>query len=531
MTVSLRPLTRQIVRRRRIEAAQAKVAEDQSTLEEQRAACTASFATFLRAAWPQVERRPLVWGWHNDAMCEHLEAVTRGDIKRLLITVPPGSTKTLTVQVMWPAWEWICDQHPRSDAFPDGFRPDIGYIFASYQANLARRKSLLCRQLMETHWYRELFGDRWMPNTAQWSASMFRNNKGGWRLATSVGGEATGEHPDRQVFDDPTKPQDVLGGTQGNTKLVLENVKTWWTQTMSLRKADESAARIGIAQRIHELDLPGILIKEGGYEELRIPMHYEPKFHTQTVLKRDAAGAPVKAWEDPRKEAGELMCPARFSADECATRKKDLGPQGYAAQEQQRPAPSGGALYKRHYFKHWVVRPREGVWIIAGDCTFKNLDTSDWVALQVWVSMAPNFYLIDEVRERLDVLETCQAILSLRSRYPKVGATIIEDAANGPAVVQIMSRTVPGMELVPTGGGKYARANATSVYHASGNVYLPPEDRNPWVQDYIEEHLSFPVGAYDDRVDAQSHAIVKLSEGMVDYSQMIASMRGLGVET
>lgn len=528
--MSLKSLTRRIVSRRRIEAEKAEAAQDESGLAEQREKYAGSFAAFVRAAWPNVVKQPLVWGWHNDAMCEHLEAVTRGDLKRLLITVPPGSTKTVTVQVMWPAWEWICDQHPRTDSCLDGRRPDLGYIFAAYQAPLSRRKSLLCRQLMESNWYRELFGDRWMPNPAMWSATMFKNNKGGWRLATSVGGEATGEHPDRQVFDDPTKPQDVLGGTQGNTKLVLENVWTWWTQTMSLRKASEATARIGIAQRIHEADLPGRIIKAGGYEELRIPMHYESKFHCSTVLKRDADGTAVKIWEDPRTDDGELMCPERFSEAECATRKKDLGPQGYAAQEQQRPAPAGGALYKRHYFKHWTARPLGGVWIISGDCTFKALDTSDYVALQVWCSVAPDFYLIDEVRERMDVLETCQAIISLKSRYPKVGATIIEDAANGPAVVQIMSQTVPGMELVPTGGGKYARANATSVYHASGNVYLPQLERAPWVQDYMEEHLSFPVGAFDDRVDAQSHAIVKLSEGMVDYAAMIESMRGLGIE-
>ncbi|NIR31719.1 MAG: phage terminase large subunit [Gammaproteobacteria bacterium] len=469
-------------------------------------------------------------GWHVDAIVEHLEAVTRGDIRHLLINVPPGSTKTLTVQILWPAWEWICNQHPRNERSPDGFRPDVKYMFATYEADLARQKSLKCRELMESAWYQALFEERWQPNPAQWGAGLFANDKGGWRLATSVGGKATGMHPDRQVFDDPIKPQDVLGGTKGKTKIVLENVWTWWTQTMSTRKADEHTARIGIMQRIHESDLAGRIIKEGGYEVLRIPMHFESKFPCRTVLRRDAQGEPEKIWEDPRSEEGELMCPARFSVDECAQRKKDLGPQGYAAQEQQRPAPAGGALYKAHYFKHWRVRPLGGTWIIVGDCTFKQLDTSDYVALQVWCAQAPDFFLIDQIRERMDVLETCEAIITLRSRYPQVGATIIEDAANGPAVVQIMQRTVPGMELVPTGGGKYARAHASSVPHASGNVYLPPLERAPWVQDYIEEHLSFPVGAYDDCVDAQSHAIMKLSQGMMDYEKMLETMRGLGVE-
>jgi len=527
--VPLRHSTRRIVRRRR-DAIAGTQALDTAALDEERERCTQSFAAYIKAAWPHVEPKRLVWGWHHDAIVDHLEAVTSGDIKYLVINVPPGSTKTLSVQVFWPAWEWICDRHARSDEFPTGFRPDMKYLFATYESGLARQKSLLCRQHMESDWYQSLFAGRWQPNRAQWGVELFGNRQAGWRLATSVGGRATGTHPNRQIVDDPTKPQDVLAGTGSSTKVALANTQTWWTQTMTTRKADANTARIVIMQRLHESDLAGHIIKEGDAEVLRIPMHFESKFPCRTVLRRAPSGEPEKTWEDPRADEGQLMCPELFDEQECAKRKKGLGPQGYAAQEQQRPAPAGGALYKQHYFKHWTARPIGGVWIIAGDCTFKALDTSDWVALQVWCAQAPHFYLIDEIRERMGVLDTCKGILTLKSRYPQVGAVCIEDAANGPAVVEIMKKRVPGIRLVPTGGGKYARANATSVYHASGNVFLPPLERAPWVQDYIEEHLSFPVGAHDDRVDAQSHAIVHLSEGMADFEKMLATMRELGIE-
>ena len=513
------------------QSAREKQRQHREALAEERERCTRSFAAFIRAAWRQIEPRPVVWGWHMDAMVEHLEAVTAGELKRLLINVPPGSSKTLTVQVFWPAWEWICDQHKRTADFPTGFRPDIKYIFGTYGDALARDKALKCLQLVETSWYQTLFRERWQPDSMQWGASKFANRQGGWRLATSVGGQGTGQHADRKIVDDPTKPQEALSGTMSATKIALENTWTWWSQTMALRNTSADTANVIIMQRLHERDLAGRLLAEGGYEALCIPMHYEPHhpLAKPTVLKRDAHGQPVRTWKDPRTREGELMCPARFSEADCAQRKRDLGDTGYAAQEQQRPTPAGGRLYKRSDFGHWRVVPSEGTWAISGDCTFKEIDSSDWVVLQVWIASAPNFYLIDQVRDRLDVLQTCDAIASLRAKWARVREILIEDAANGPAVVQIMRRTLPGLKLVTPLGGKAARANASAAYHRSGNVLLPPADRCPWVHDYIEEHTSFPFGAHDDQVDAQSQAINHLAGDMLDYEKMVATMRQLGI--
>jgi predicted phage terminase large subunit-like protein len=493
--------------------------------------CTHSFRAFVRAAWRHVEPRPLVWGWHLEAMIEALESVTRGQIRRLVINVPPGSSKTLLVQVLWPAWEWICDQHPRSDAFPDGYRPDLKYIFATYSDKLALDKSLKCRRLVESVWYQTLFAERWSRDPVQWSASKFQNDRGGWRLATSVGGQGTGQHADRKVVDDPLKPQDVLGGSQRAHKVALENAWTWWTQTMSTRNTGAETAEIVIMQRLHHMDLAGRLIAAGGYEVLCIPQQYEPQhpFQRPLVLERDEDGEPVRVWHDPRSEVGELMCPERFSAAECAKRKRDLGDQGYAAQEQQRPSPAAGGIYKRADFQFWTIRPHGGIWMMSCDCTFKDVNTADYVVLQVWCALGANFYLIDQVRERLDVLATCQAITTLRAKWRDIGTVLVEDKANGPAVITILKNTVPGIQPVTPEGGKESRANATASYHRAGNVHLPDPSIAPWVHDYIEEHTSFPFAAHDDQVDAQSQALTHLASQVTQFEKMLATMRQLGV--
>lgn len=503
-------------------------------LEELRERCTSSFREFVREAWPAIDKQPLIWGWHIDAIAEHLEAVTRGHIRYLLITVPPGSSKTSLVQILWPMWEWCCDQHARVPGFDTGYRPDIKYIFATYEAELARDKSLACRQFAESYWYQKLFGDRWTRNDEQWGKSIWSNTEGGFRMATSVGGRATGKHANRKVLDDPIKAQAAGGGHRTASKAELEEAWAFWSQTMVTRDVDKYTAEVVIMQRLHELDVAGRLIEEGAFEVLCIPQRFEASHPYQrvTVLQRDAEGVPVRTWKDPRTEDGELMCPERFPLDSCDTRARRLGPNGYAAQEQQRPSPAGGGIFKRDWFKFWTAMPKGGVAVLSADCTFKDEDTSDFVALQVWLALMPDFYLLDQVRDRLNVLATSQALVTLRNKWAhltNITATLIEDKANGAAVATILKQKVPGIVLVEPLGGKVARANAASVYHASGNVYLPDPARHPWVHDFIEEHTSFPVGAYDDQVDAGTQALNYLGKGAVDFKRMLETMRKMGI--
>jgi predicted phage terminase large subunit-like protein len=360
---------------------------------------------------------------------------------------------------------------------------------------------------------------------------MQANDKGGWRLATSVGGAATGQHADRKVGDDLLKPQDVIAGNLDGAKVALENAWTFWTQTMGSRNTGPHTAEVLMMQRIHELDPVGRIQNDPSWTQLCIPQKFEPKHPLLrvNVLRRAPTGEPTHTWFDPRTEDGELMCPERFPIETVRQAELDLGPVGFAAQHQQRPSPAGGSIYAREHFKFWRVMPRSGEWGMSVDCTFKEVAGTDFVSLQVWCLVLGDFYLIDRINERLDVLGTCSAITTLRAKHTQVRDIWVEDAANGPAVVQLLARSVPGLELVKPLGGKVVRANASASYHRSGNVYLPDPALAPWVEDYIRQHVLFPFGDHDDDVDAQSQAINKLAEHAIDVTRMLENMRAMGV--
>src|SRR5579871_3987614 len=154
---------------------------------------------FISLAWRQVEpARPFFSGWHIDAIAEHLEAITYGNLNRLVITIPPGCMKSLTACVFWPAWVWT-------------FKPETKWIYASYSMGLSQRDNLRMRRLLETDWYQQRWSNTFKPLRDNWGAIKFMNDHAGFRLCTSTDGTVTGEHADVQVCDDPIKPQDARG--------------------------------------------------------------------------------------------------------------------------------------------------------------------------------------------------------------------------------------------------------------------------------------------------------------------------------
>jgi hypothetical protein len=212
---------------------------------------------FVRQAWPIVESAPFIDGWHIRAICAHLEAVTRGDILKLLINVPPGCSKSLLTCVFWPAWEWVNN-------------PTLRLFFASYDQRLSTRDSVKCRILIGSQWYQANWGERFQFTGDQNQKTYYENNRGGYRLATSVGGHGTGEHPDRIVIDDP---HDVRGS---ESEAERQSAHGWWNLTMGARGVSRSARRVIIMQRLHQDDLSGRVLDQGGFEHICLPMRYEP---------------------------------------------------------------------------------------------------------------------------------------------------------------------------------------------------------------------------------------------------------------
>jgi predicted phage terminase large subunit-like protein len=463
---------------------------------------------FVRQAWLIVEpSTPFVPGWHIDAIIEHLEAVSRGLIRNLLINVPPRHMKSLLVSVFWPAWEWITF-------------PQRRWLFSSYAASLSIRDSVKCRRLIESPWYQSRWADRYALTGDQNTKGRFDNNRSGYRIATSVEGSATGEGGDRIVCDDPHNVKEAESDS------VRKGTLDWFDVVMSTRVNDpKTVAKVVVMQRCHEQDLSGHLLEQGGFEHLSLPAEYEGTKCVTSI-----------GWVEPREELGELLWPERFGPTEIVDLKRSLGSYAAAGQLQQRPSPSEGGLFKRNHWRYWqfpnsnlppveVRLPDGSVQSIAPtaiysydeliqswDCAFKDLETSDFVVGQLWGRSGPNYYLVEQVRGRMDFPATLRAVATMTNRYPHAMGKFIEDKANGSAVIQVLSHHISGIIPVTPEGGKVARAAAVSPLVEAGNVFLPHPQLGPncgWVPGFIEECASFPNGKHDDQVDSMTQALLR----------------------
>jgi hypothetical protein len=353
---------------------QSLLAKPNFRLKVEREYASRRLREFVRQAWHVVEpSTPFVPGWHIDAITDHLEAISRGHIRNLLINVPPRHMKSLLVSVFWPAWEWIT-------------WPERRWLCSSYASSLSIRDSLQCRRLIESPWYQARWGHIFSLTSDQNAKSRFDNNRSGYRLATSVGGSVTGEGGDRIVCDDPHKVDEVVSDSLRKAAI------DWWDIAMSTRVNDpKTSAMIIVMQRCHQRDLSGHLLEKGNFEHLCLPAEYEGPSRMTSI-----------GFSDPRTELGELLWPDRFGIKEIADLKISLGSYAAAGQLQQRPSPAGGGIFKRHWFRYFqpagmnlrpiVVRLSDGSTtsinamevpyhmdeqLQSWDCSFKDIDTSD----------------------------------------------------------------------------------------------------------------------------------------------------------
>ena len=474
-----------------------------------------SLRAYIEQAWPIIEPgTPFTRGWHIDAIAAHLEAVSRGEIRKLLINMPPRHMKSLAVSVFWPTWEWIT-------------RPEIGWLFASYAMSLAVRDSVKCRRIIESPWYQGRWGQIYQLTGDQNVKSRYENTRSGYRLSLSVDSAVTGEGGDRLVVDDPNHVREA------ESDAVRSATLTWWKEVMSTRVNDpRTATKVVVMQRVNEEDLAGYLLaEEGDWEHLCLPAEYEPKpqIHVSKI-----------GWSDPRKEAGELLWPQRFGPLELADLKKTLGSYGVAGQLQQRPSPAGGGMLKRFWWRYWcypgqalppvsVRLPDGGVASIKAiplpakfdetiqswDATFKDTKASDYVVGQVWARKGSDKFALDQVRARLDFPATVAAVRGLTAAWPEARLKLVEDKANGPAVIATLKHEIAGIVPVSPQGSKEARAAAVSPDIEAGNVYLPHPAIAPWVDGFIEECAAFPASRNDDQVDGMTQALIRIGAGRV----------------
>lgn len=406
--------------------------------------------------------------------------------------------KSLVVSVFWPAWMWL-------------LKPTWRAIFSSYAMDLAVRDSVRCRDLIESDWYQATFRPGWRLSSSQNAKSWFVNTAGGSRFSTSVGSRGTGFRGDCVVVDDP------LNASDAHSQLAREGSVRWWNKTMSSRLNDpRTGSRVIVGQRLHEEDLTGHALARGGYEHLCLMTEFEPERRSTTSI----------GWTDPRSERGELLFPTLFTAEVVADAKIDLGADGFAGQHQQRPAAAEGSIFKRRWWRFWlpkgVTAPPVTVLLDDGtlfecetvvlpdqfdevaqswDMTFKDTSGSDFVCGGVWGKLKAERYLLDAVHDRLSFTATCTALEKTHTAWPHARRILVEDKANGPAVISALKSTIPGLVPIEPEGGKIARANAVSPLVEAGNVILPHPKLMKWVDGMISELSDFPFGAHDDWVD------------------------------
>lgn len=456
------------------------------------------FRDFVEQAWHIVEPiAPFKGGWHIDAMCEHLEAQTRGQIRNLLINVPPRTSKSTLVSVLWPAWEWIRN-------------PGQRYLTSSYALSLAIEHSVNMRRVVESEWYQARWSDRYKLAGDQNAKLKFDTDKRGYRITTAVDAGGTGRGGGRIVCDDPHNSRSAESATE------RQAVIDWWQLVMSTRGNDpKTVTRTVVMQRVHEGDLSSFVLKEGTYEHLMLPMEFEPARRSRTSL----------GFEDPRTTDGELLQPERFGPEEVASLKKQLGSYGAAGQLQQRPAPADGAMLERKWFnRRWkepgapdieglelrlLPKVFSGGIIIVVDCSFKETKDTDRVAMEVWGYHPPDRFLLDIKWDRMSFPTTVRTFVDLCNKWPQARTRLIEDKANGPAVIAVLKNKVSGLIPVEPLGSKEARVAAVSPEIEAGNVWLPAN--HPMVGDMVEEAAFFPRGTHDDFVDAMAYAILRLS--------------------
>jgi predicted phage terminase large subunit-like protein len=447
-----------------------------------------SLRRYVEQAWPILEPEvAFLSNWHIDYLVEHLEAVTKGHITRLLVNMPPRYMKSLLVSVLWPTWEWIQAPHRR-------------WVFASYAEALSSKHSVDRRTILQSPWYQNRWRDRVTLASDQNVKNEFSNTRRGHMIATSIGGSITGKGGSRIVVDDPHNPM------QAESDVQREAALSYFSRTLSTRLDNKNDdAIVVVMQRLHERDLAALCL-DLAFTHVCLPA--EAEVATRFVFPRSSRVY--------NRAPGDALWPQREGPAVLAKQKVALGSAAYAGQYQQRPAPAGGLLFHPEWFQFYDELPRVDTWLQSWDMTFKDSPSSDYVVGLQAARQGADIYLIDRRKGQWAFNETCRQVLELRRRYPETTATLIEDAANGPAIINVLGRQVSGIIGVTPEGGKYARAQAASPIVEAGNVWLPnprPHGRlvpdRAWVDEFIHECCMFPTGAHDDDVDAFTQLVAR----------------------
>lgn len=491
-----------------------------------------SLIGFVKQAWHVLEpKTELKVDWVVECICDHLEAVTRGELLRFLCNVPPGSMKSLLFNVFWPAWEW----GPKN-------MPHLRYISTAHAMDLALRDNIKNRSLIESDWYLARWGDTVKISDDQNAKKLFSNTATGFRECSPFT-KTTGKRGNRVIFDDPISAADA------DSDIVRSEVNRVFRESITSRiNQPEKDAIAGIMQRVHQNDLSGeILSNELGFEHLMIPMEYEVErccysLIKPSYMKRITGEEPqlVKTYYDkrnhlwseeypalgsdddenvevkesmrykvdPRTYDGELMFGARFSREYVDGEKKIMGSYAVASQFQQRPSPRGGGMFKRDDFIMVDIAPKKLAFVSRGWDLAASEGSGDFtVGLKMGKDDEGRIFILDIVRGQWGPFNVEKKLQNAAS-FDGVGvrqAVPQEPAAAGKTQKQAIARLLHGYDVKfgLESGDKEARARPFVAQVEAGNVYVV---RASWNDAFFDEVCVFPASKYDDQVDACSRA-------------------------
>lgn len=446
--------------------------------------------------------------WHIDLLAEYLEACYKRDIKRLIINVPPRSLKSVSVSVAFPAWAM-------------GHDPSLRFMCASYSEKLAFDLSMDTRRVMTDPWYNLCF-----PGTViaedQNEKSKFSTTKQGYRIATSVGGRATGMGGNILLVDDATSPEEAMSET------IMESHLRWFDNTWTSRLNNKNEdVMIVVGQRLKLFDLPGHLMRQNGWESLVLPAIFESQ-------KTFSMGRITKT-----VEIGELLHPERFSK-KFLENEKLKSSFGFAGQYMQNPVPEGGGIIKYDWFELWPAKqklPRFSFIMQVWDTAFTEKTSGDPSGCVTFGVFFPDEEIKDSIRqmgggfavmvidcfnEHLGFPDLRAKMIEMRSyRYgdqeKAVDMILVEDKASGISIIQELKLAgLPIKAFKPGRMDKTSRLHSVSHFIENGMVYIPESTVHSgkvrdWAQEFVDQICSFPVAQHDEMVDCASSGLITLS--------------------
>jgi len=473
-----------------------------------------SLQEFVREGWSLLEPvSTLSWTWHLNLICDYLTLIRDGkfrtlhpELEGIIFNVPPRTMKSLLISVFFHIWAWIT-------------KPSLRFMFVSYSEKLSTQHSILRRSLIESVWYKKDWGGQFSISRDQNVKSHYENSARGAMFSTGMQSTATGMGGDILIFDDPLNPEQAI------SQVEREAVNLRFDATFRSRINDPATGvKIIIMQRLHELDLTGhVLARESHrWKHISLP----------AIAEKDE-----KPWHLsdgthlPTRKAGDLLWAERLPKSFLDSQRVGMGSWAFNGQYQQRPAPLDGGIIKRQWVRFYRQLPEKFEFMVQSwDCTFSGGHDNDFVAGQVWARSGGKYFMLPyRTYERLDFGPTMAAIKSCHAKFPQAHAVLIEDKANGPAIISEIQKEIPGVVAVNPEGGKLARAQATAHLWEAGSIELPDPQvfGITWMEDYLHNMCAFPKAAHDDDVDATSQALIymrsRLGGGIVEFYRQQAS--------